>query len=135
MILSVEHLGLAVSDSEKAIQTFEKLLDRKLSRSEVVDSEKVTTHFFRVGETQIELLESMDPSGVISKFIEKRGQGIHHVALRTDNIYAETKRLQDLGFEFLLPLAKTGADNKLINFIHPKCTEGVLIEICQEKTE
>jgi methylmalonyl-CoA/ethylmalonyl-CoA epimerase len=98
-----------------------------------VESEKVNTHFFSVGQSQIELLESLDPEGVISKYILKKGQGIHHIALKTDDILAEIDRLQALGFEFINPVPKDGADNKKIVFLHPKSTEGVLVELCQDK--
>jgi methylmalonyl-CoA/ethylmalonyl-CoA epimerase len=132
MIAHIEHVGIAVTNPEKAKDTFEKLLDRKREKSETVLSENVETHFFRVGESQIELLESLNPNGVISKFIEKKGQGMHHLALRTDDIYFEINRLKTLGFEFLSDSPKQGADNKLIIFLHPKSTEGVLIELCQD---
>ena len=134
MILSIEHLGLAVSDAGKALTVFEKLLGKPSYKTEEVASEKVKTHFFRLGESQIELLESIDPEGVISKFIERKGQGMHHVALRVDDIRYEISRLQHLGFEFINPEPKKGADNKLICFLHPKSTEGVLVELCQEIT-
>jgi len=132
MITNVEHIGIAVANPEKAKGIFEKLLDRKREKSETVLSENVETHFFRVGESQIELLESLNPEGVISKFIEKKGQGMHHIALRTDDIYFEIKRLKALGFEFLSDSPKPGADKKLIIFLHPRSTEGVLVELCQD---
>jgi len=132
MILHIEHVGIAVSDPEAARQTFAKLLGKQAYKSEKVESENVETHFFRLGEGQIELLESTDPEGVISKFIAKKGQGMHHIALRTDDIEAEIKRLQDLGFEFISPVPKKGADHKLICFLHPKSTNGVLVELCQD---
>jgi methylmalonyl-CoA/ethylmalonyl-CoA epimerase len=133
MILGIEHLGIAVASAEHATKTFEKLLDRKKTKTEAVESEKVNTHFFSVGQSQIELLESLDPEGVISKYILKKGQGIHHIALKTDDILAEIDRLQALGFEFINPVPKDGADNKKIVFLHPKSTEGVLVELCQDK--
>jgi len=132
MILGIEHLGLAVAQPEKALSTFEKLLGKPSYKTEEVASEKVKTHFFRLGESQIELLESMDPEGVISRYIDKKGQGMHHVALRVDDILYEIGRLKNLGFEFINPEPKKGADNKLICFLHPKSTEGVLVELCQE---
>jgi methylmalonyl-CoA/ethylmalonyl-CoA epimerase len=135
MILGIEHLGIAIADSAKAIDTFEKILGTRKTKTESVASEKVNTHFFPAGESQIELLESTDPEGVISKYIAKRGQGIHHIALKTDNILAEVERLLALGFEFINPVPKEGADNKLIVFLHPRCTEGVLIELCQDKSD
>lgn len=132
MISGIEHLGLAVSNAREAMEIFEKLLDKSSYKTEAVESEKVNTHFFRLGESQIELLESTDPDGVISKFIEKKGQGMHHIALKTDNILVEIERLQNLGFQFINPVPKTGADNKLIVFLHPKSTAGVLVELCQD---
>lgn len=132
MILKIEHLGFAVSDAGKAIQTFEKLLGTSRTKVEDVASENVKTHFFRTGESQIELLESTDPDGVISKFIEKRGKGMHHIAFLTDDLEEEMKRLKAEGFEFINEKPKMGADNKLICFLHPKSTEGVLVELCQE---
>jgi len=133
MITGIEHLGIAVANPEKAKKTFEKLLNRKQEKSETVLSENVETHFFRIGQSQIELLESLQPDGVISKFIEKKGQGMHHLALKTDDIFAEIIRLKSLDFEFLNEIPKNGADNKLIVFLHPRSTEGVLVELCQDK--
>lgn len=135
MITSIEHLGFAVSNATEALVIFEKLLNLPSYKTESVESEKVNTHFFRLGESQIELLESTDQEGVISKFIEKRGQGMHHIALKTDNLLAEIERLQLLGFQFINPVPKKGADNKLIVFLHPKSTSGVLVELCQEISE
>jgi len=132
MFESIEHLGIAVSNPEKAKITFEKLLGIKMTKSETVASEKVETHFFQIGNSQIELLESLSPDGVISKYIEKKGQGMHHLALKTNNLLKEISRLKELGFEFINDIPKKGADNKLIVFIHPKFTEGVLVELCQE---
>lgn len=132
MISGIEHLGFAVSNPQEALTVFEKLLEKPSYKSEEVESENVKTHFFRLGESQIELLESTDPEGVISKYIEKRGQGMHHVALKTDNILEEITRLQSLGFQFINPVPKKGADNKLIVFLHPRSTAGVLVELCQE---
>jgi methylmalonyl-CoA/ethylmalonyl-CoA epimerase len=133
MILKIEHLGFAVADAEKANKTFARLLGTEKTKAEVVDSEKVNTHFYAVGHSQIELLESLDPVGVVSKFIEKRGQGMHHVAFLTDDLDAEIDRLKNLGFEFIGP-PKNGADNKRICFLHPKSTEGVLVELCEERS-
>jgi methylmalonyl-CoA/ethylmalonyl-CoA epimerase len=109
-------------------------LGTNVSKSEEVVSEKVRTWFFRVGESQVELLESLDPEGVISKYISKRGEGMHHVAFLCDDIEAEMIRLQSEGFEFINPTPKDGADNKRIVFLHPKSTGGVLVELCQEKS-
>lgn len=132
MITGVEHIGVAVSNAEEAKAIFAQLLDRPCTKEEKVDSEHVNTHFFEVGHTKIELLESLSPSGVISKYLEKRGQGVHHIALKTDDLNKEMERLKALGFEFLNAQPKAGADQKLIAFIHPKQTSGVLVELCQD---
>ncbi len=134
MILKIEHLGFAVADAGQAVQTFGKLLGKSLVKTEEVDSEKVRTYFFETGESKVELLESLDPEGVISGYISKRGQGMHHVAFLTDNLDAEVARLKSEGFEFLGDQPKKGADNKRICFLHPRCTEGVLVELCEELT-
>lgn len=131
-MLKVEHIGLAVKSFEQSIPLFEQLLSSPCYKTEMVASEKVNTAFFQVGETKIELLESTDPEGVIAKFIEKKGEGMHHIAFEVADIEAEMKRLSDLGFQLLNPMPKQGADNKLVCFLHPKGTNGVLIELCQE---
>lgn len=132
-MLKVEHIGLAVKSFEQSIPLFEQLLSTPCYKTEMVASEKVNTAFFQVGETKIELLESTDPEGVIAKFIEKKGEGMHHIAFEVADIAAEMKRLSDLGFQLLNPVPKQGADNKLVCFLHPKGTNGVLIELCQER--
>jgi methylmalonyl-CoA/ethylmalonyl-CoA epimerase len=131
-MLKVEHIGLAVKSFDQSIPLFEQLLSTPCYKTEMVASEKVNTAFFQVGETKIELLESTDPEGVIAKFIEKKGEGMHHIAFEVADIEAEMKRLSDLGFQLLNPVPKQGADNKLVCFLHPKGTNGVLIELCQE---
>ena len=131
-MLKVEHIGLAVKSFEQSIPLFEQLLSTPCYKTELVASEKVNTAFFQVGETKIELLESTDPEGVIAKFIEKKGEGMHHIAFEVADIEAEMKRLSDLGFQLLNPIPKQGADNKLVCFLHPKGTNGVLIELCKE---
>lgn len=131
MIKKIEHIGIAVR-SLKVQDVFEKILNAKSYKTEAVDSEKVKVIFFQTGESKIELLESTDETGTISKYIEKRGEGIHHIALAVDDLLEEMKRLQNEGFEFIYPEPKKGADNQWINFIHPKYTHGVLIELCQE---
>lgn len=133
MIIKIEHLGIAVENAGKAVSTFEKLLGRPVSKTEDVVSENVRTHFFTVGESQVELLESLDPEGVISNFIRKRGKGMHHIAFYTDNLEEEMNRLSAEGFTFIHARPKDGADNKEICFLHPSTTEGVLVELCQEK--
>lgn len=134
-MLKVEHIGLAVKSFEQSIPLFEQLLSTPCYKTEMVASEKVNTAFFQVGETKIELLESTDPEGVIAKFIEKKGEGVHHIAFEVADIESEMKRLSDLGFQLLNPVPKQGADNKLVCFLHPKGTNGVLIELCQEVRE
>ncbi|MES2847460.1 MAG: methylmalonyl-CoA epimerase [Bacteroidota bacterium] len=112
---------------------FEKLLNSQCYKTETVESEKVNTAFFRKGETKIELLESSTPDGVIARFLEKKGEGIHHIAFDVEDIEAEMKRLQKEGFVLLNEKPKDGADNKLVCFLHPKGTNGVLVELCMEK--
>lgn len=132
MILRVEHIGIAVKEMKSANQLFESLLGIANYKMEAVASENVTTSFFKTGETKVELLEATGENSPIAKFIEKKGQGIHHIAFETDNIVEEMQRLKDLGFELLSDTPKRGADNKLICFLHPKSTNGVLVELCQE---
>jgi methylmalonyl-CoA/ethylmalonyl-CoA epimerase len=129
---NIEHIGVAVKDLTQSIPLFEQLLNTNCYKTEIVESEKVTTAFFKQGETKIELLQSMDDDGVIAKFIERKGEGMHHIALAVDDIEAEMKRLAEAGFTLLNTTPKKGADNKLICFLHPKSTNGVLIELCQE---
>ncbi len=128
----IEHLGIAVKELAKSIPLFEQLLNTPCYKTEEVASEGVNTAFFAVGESKIELLEASKADSPISKFIEKKGEGIHHIAFDVDNIEAEMKRLASLGFELLNEVPKKGADNKLVCFLHPKTTNGVLIELCQE---
>ncbi len=129
----VEHIGIAVKDLKISIPLFEKLLNTQCYKTETVESENVNTAFFKTGETKIELLESMAPDGVIAKYIEKKGEGIHHIAFDVKDIHAEMKRLQGEGFVLLNETPKNGADNKLVCFLHPKGTNGVLVELCQTK--
>lgn len=131
-MLKVEHIGLAVKNFADAIPLYEKLLSTTCYKTETVASEKVNTAFFQVGETKIELLESTDPDGVIAKFIQKKGEGMHHIAFEVADIEAEMTRLKGEGFQLLNETPKKGADNKLVCFLHPKGTAGVLIELCQE---
>lgn len=127
-----EHIGIAVKNLGISIPLFEKLLNSPCYKTELVESEKVNTAFFQKGETKIELLESTDPDGVIAKFIERKGEGLHHIAFEVADIKNEMKRLQDEGFILLNKEPKQGADNKLVCFLHPKSTNGVLVELCQE---
>lgn len=131
-MLRIEHLGIAVKDMKEAISLYEQLLNTPCYKTEMVDSEGVNTAFFKTGESKIELLEAIKPDSPIQKFIDKKGAGIHHVAFEVENIEIEMKRLSALGFELLNPVPKKGADNKLVCFLHPKSTNGVLIELCQE---
>jgi len=128
---NVEHIGIAVKELSVSIPLFEKLLNSKCYKTETVETEKVSTAFFKTGETKIELLESTDKDGIISRFIGKKGEGVHHVAFEVNDIKAEMERLKTEGFILLNEIPKRGADNKLVCFIQPKTTNGILIEICQ----
>ncbi|NUM50061.1 MAG: methylmalonyl-CoA epimerase [Flavobacteriales bacterium] len=128
----IEHIGIAVRNIEIAKSIYTKLLSCKAYKTEEVEEEGVLTAFFLVGQTKIELLESKKEGSAIARFIEKRGEGIHHIAFEVDDIYNEMKRLKKEGFVLLNDTPKKGADNKLICFIHPKSANGVLIELCQE---
>lgn len=126
----IEHIGIAVKDLSVSIPLYEKLLNTPCYKTEVVTTENVTTAFFQTGPNKIELLESIDKDGVIARFIEKKGEGLHHIAFEVADIYAEMERLKKEGFTLLQEEPKKGADNKLICFLHPKHTHGVLIELC-----
>jgi len=128
----VEHIGIAVKELSVSIPLFENLLNTICYKTEAVENENVRTAFFQQGETKIELLESSTADGVIAKFIEKRGEGIHHIAFEVEDIEEEMKRLSEAGFRLLNTAPKVGADNKLVCFLHPKNTNGVLVEICQD---
>ena len=134
-MLKIEHIGIAVKDLKASVTLFEKLLNTKCYKTEEVESEKVTTAFFRKAETKIELLESLEPSGVIAKFIEKKGEGLHHIAFEVEDIRQEMKLMKESGFVLLSEEPKKGADNKLVCFLHPKSTNGVLVELCQSITD
>lgn len=129
----IEHIGIAVKSLEAAIPLYEQLLNTPCYKTELVAAENVNTAFFNAGPNKIELLESASPDGVIAKFIEKKGEGIHHIAFAVADIDAEMKRLTAAGFTLLNDTPKLGADNKLVCFVHPKNTNGVLIELCMEK--
>lgn len=131
-MLKLEHIGIAVKDLERSISLFETLLNTPCYKTEQVESEQVATAFFRKGESKIELLGNTEPGGVIEKFIEKKGEGIHHLAFAVTDIRAEMARLSAEGFVLLQTEPKLGADNKWVCFLHPKSTNGVLIELCQE---
>lgn len=128
----IEHIGIAVKSIEKSNELFTKLFGKANYKVEEVESEHVKTSFFMMGNTKVELLEAANTDSAIAKFIEKKGEGMHHIAFEVDDIYAEMKRLEGEGFVLLSKEPKKGADNKLICFLHPKSTNGVLIELCQE---
>lgn len=128
----IEHIGIAVKNLEVSNPLFEKLLGKKSYKTEKVESEGVTTSFFKIGDSKIELLEAADDTSPIKKFIDKRGEGIHHIAFEVTDIRKEKERLEALGF-IALNEPRPGADNKMVCFLHPKGTNGVLVEICQEK--
>ncbi len=131
-MLKIEHLGIAVKNLEQSNALFTSLFGKAPYKLEKVESEGVSTSFFMMGDSKIELLEATTADSPIAKFIEKKGEGIHHIAFEVADIYAEMKRLQSEGFVLLSEQPKKGADNKLICFLHPKNTNGVLIELCQE---
>ncbi|UFH55666.1 methylmalonyl-CoA epimerase [Spirosoma sp. KNUC1025] len=135
MLTNVEHIGIAVRDIATSNELFTRLLNVAPYKSETVESENVTTSFFRVNQTKIELLEATSPDSPIAKFLEKKGEGIHHLAFEVDDIHAEMERLKKEGFILLNETPKRGADNKLVCFLHPKGTNGVLVELCQEIKE
>lgn len=130
-MLKIEHIGVAVKSLETSIPLFEQLLNTPCYKKETVETEAVETAFFQVGESKIELLEALKPESPIAKFIDKKGEGMHHVAFEVENIEAEMKRLSALGFELLNETPKRGADNKLVCFLHPKTTNGMLVELCE----
>ena len=129
----LEHIGIAVKSLDHSIPVFEKLLNTLCYKTEKVETEQVNTAFFRQGDTKIELLESLVTGGVISRFIDKRGEGLHHLAFEVEDIEAEMARLKELGFLLLSESPSPGADNKLVCFIHPRSTNGVMIDLCMEK--
>ena len=133
MIKKVEHIGIAVKDIKNSNALFAKLFGKEHYKIEAVESEGVSTSFFMLGETKIELVQATSENSAITKFIEKKGEGIHHIAYEVDDIYKEIERLKTEGFEMINAQPKEGADNKLICFLHPKSTNGVLVELCQER--
>lgn len=128
----IEHIGIAVNQLAQSVPLFESLLQTPCYKTETVASEQVKTAFFKKGDTKIELLESLDPEGVIAKYIAKKGEGIHHIAFEVADIRAEMSRLAAAGFQLLQTEPKRGADNKLVCFLHPRSCNGVLVELCQE---
>lgn len=131
--MKLEHIGIAVKSLGLSDELFEKLLGKPSYKKESVEREGVVTSFYETGESKIELLEASNPESPISKFIDKKGEGIHHLAFGVENILEEVKRLKKEGFQFISEEPKEGADNKLVVFLHPKSTNGVLVELCQEK--
>ncbi|MDP4211140.1 MAG: methylmalonyl-CoA epimerase [Bacteroidota bacterium] len=131
----IDHIGIAVKNLASSIPLFEKLLNRSCYKIETVESEAVKTAFFALGNDKLELLESTDPDGIIAKYIAKHGEGVHHIALAVTDIEAEMKRLAEDGFQLLQDRPRPGADHKLVCFLHPKSTNGVLIELCMEKVD
>tara|TARA_B100000530_G_scaffold309460_1_gene235273 strand:- start:33 stop:434 length:402 start_codon:yes stop_codon:yes gene_type:complete len=132
VIKKIEHIGIAVEDLGKSEALFEKLLGVKPYKKENVQTEGVTTSFFKIADQKLELLHAVNENSPIKKFIDKRNEGVHHIALHVDSIKNEVDRLESLGFEFISTTPKKGADNKMIVFLHPKTTNGVLIELCEE---
>jgi len=133
MLNKIEHLGIAIKNLENSDHLFAKLIGTEPYKQESVEREGVKTSFFMVGDSKIELLEATNEESPIAKFIEKKGEGIHHIAFAVDDIFAEITRLKAAGFVFISEVPKDGADNKLVVFLHPKSTNGVLVELCQEK--
>ena len=134
-MLQIDHIGIAVKELASSVMLFEKLLNSECYKTEKVESENVTTAFFKTGETKIELLESNTTDGIIARYIAKKGEGIHHIAFEVVDIYAEMERLKKEGFTLLNEFPKQGADNKLVCFLHPKDIHGVLIELTMENKE
>lgn len=131
--MKLEHIGIAVKSLGISDNLFKKLLGKESYKKETVEREGVVTSFYETGESKIELLEASNPESPISKFIDKKGEGIHHLAFGVENIQNEVERLKKEGFQFISEEPKEGADNKLVVFLHPKSTNGVLVELCQEK--
>ncbi|UXX78034.1 methylmalonyl-CoA epimerase [Reichenbachiella carrageenanivorans] len=130
--MKLEHIGIAVKNLKDSNLLFERLFGQPSYKVERVDSENVSTSFFEVGESKVELLEATNEDSTITKFIEKNGEGIHHMAFEVEDIHAEMKRLEGEGFQLINKEPKRGADNKLVCFLHPKSSNGVLVELCQE---
>ena len=130
----IEHIGIVVKDLKAADEVFSRLLNKSCYKVEKVEREGVSTSFYQIGESKIELLEATDPSSAIAKYIDKRGEGMHHIAIDVENIEEEMERLKKEGFVLINESPQKGADNKLICFLHPKSTNGVLVELCQEIT-
>ncbi len=134
MIKKIDHLGIAINDLGDAQQVFDKILDKENYKQESVNSEGVNVAFYQIGENKLELLEALSEDSPVWQYINKKGEGIHHVALEVDDMAGEIERLKSLGFQFINETPKEGADNKEVCFLHPKSTKGVLVELCKEKT-
>ena len=134
MVKKIEHIGIAVNDLKSALKVYETLFQTECYKEEIVESEGVKTAFLKVGESKIELLEATNPNSAIAKFLEKNKAGFHHIAFEVDDIDMELIRLEKEGFQLIHTTPKDGADNKRIAFLHPKSTNGMLVELCQEKS-
>ena len=134
MIKKIEHIGIAVNSIDKALPIFEALFNKKAYKTEIVESEFVKTAFIKIGDSKIELLEATNENSAIAKFLEKNRSGFHHIAFDVDDLEAEINRLDNSGFALIHQTPKKGADNKRIAFLHPKSTEGMLIELCEENS-
>jgi methylmalonyl-CoA/ethylmalonyl-CoA epimerase len=132
MMRKIEHIGIAVEDLEKSNELFARLLGKEQYKTESVEGEGVETSFFQVGDTKVELLQATRPDSPIAKYLEKKSEGVHHIAFDVEDIHAEIKRLKEAGFEILNETPKQGADNKIVVFLHPRSTNGVLVELCQD---
>lgn len=132
-MMKIEHIGIAVKDLEVSNELFRKLLGKPAYKEESVESEAVKTSFFEIGESKIELLEAMNENSAIAKYLNKNREGIHHIAFAVENLEKEIQRLKNDGFEFINEIPKKGADNKLVVFLHPKSTNGVLVELCSDE--
>lgn len=130
--MHIDHIGIAVKDLESAIKTYEAILETECYKRETVETQKTETAFFRTGQSKVELLGATDPDSVIARYVEKHGEGMHHVAFEVENIHKEMNRLKKEGFRLINEEPSEGADNKLIAFLHPKDNNGVLIELCQK---
>lgn len=133
MMRKIEHIGIAVEDLEKSNELFARLLGKEPYKTEMVEGEGVETSFFQVGDTKLELLQASRPDSPIAKYLEKKSPGVHHIAFDVKDIHTEVKRLKEEGFEILNETPKQGADNKIVVFLHPRSTNGVLVELCQDR--
>jgi methylmalonyl-CoA/ethylmalonyl-CoA epimerase len=133
MMRKIEHIGIAVADLKKSNELFARLLGKSHFKTQLVEGEGVETSFFQLGDTKVELLQASRSDSPIAKFIDRKSEGVHHIAFDVEDIMVEVERLKAEGFEILNEIPKLGADNKLVVFLHPRSTNGVLVELCQEK--